>query len=216
MHRRFLPAASFFIVLATALAPACGGATDPHDLLSGAGTGAGGHDAGVDTGSHYTPDSGGGTPDTSVPVVDSGVGVIDTGIGLPEASPPPDSGGGGSFTCPPGTCTAPDVCCATGTGMGMTPTFKCQAATKACGNAAGPGTPISCSSSADCNGEVCCGENLNGYYSRVSCQPTCSGTGTGGGTLVTFCDPAASDCPVAAPLCQPSQVLGQGFDVCNP
>ena len=78
---------------------------------------------------------------------------------------------------------------------------------------AGPGTPISCADAADCPGEVCCGDNLNGLYSRVSCAASCMGMTTGGATEITFCDPAGNDCP-AGTTCQPSQVLA-GYNVCN-
>jgi hypothetical protein len=215
MRGRFLSIASFLTILAMALAPACGGATDPHDLLAGAGgdgTSSGGVDAGHDTGSHVGPgpDSGS-APDTGM-AVDSSTGPMDSGFTLPEAGPQPDAGGDG-FSCPPTTCKEPRVCCATGTGQGSTPTFVCQDASKACGNTTSPGTPISCAVAADCNGDVCCGDNLNGFYSRVACAATCAGTTTGGATEITFCDPAGDDCP-AGTTCQASQVL-EGYNVCN-
>jgi hypothetical protein len=196
-----------------ALAPACGGATDSHDLLGGGGGGgssSGSLDAGHDTSTHVGGDSGTAV-DTGMGA-DSSVGPVDSGGGLPEASPLPEAGGGG-FLCPPTTCKDPSVCCATGTGQGMTPSFKCQDATKACGTATSPGTPITCAIGADCPGEVCCGDNLNGFYSRVSCAATCTGTTTGGATEITFCDLTGNDCPVGT-TCQASMVL-HGYNVCN-
>jgi hypothetical protein len=217
MRRRLVSVASFSTVLAMALAPACGGATDPHDLLgggesSGSSSGSGGLDAGHDTATHVgagdsaaSIDSGGG--------LDSSTGTIDSSSPLPEASPVPEAGGGGVL-CPPSTCNPGSVCCATRTGVGKTPTYKCQDATKACGSTTtDPGTPISCAVPADCPGEVCCGENTNGYYSKVSCEATCTGTTATGATEITFCDPNADDCP-AGTTCQASQVLS-GFSVCN-
>jgi hypothetical protein len=107
------------------------------------------------------------------------------------------------------------VCCATGTGTGLTPTYRCQTAGHTCNGAAGPGTPIGCASAADCPGSVCCGVNNNGFYEQVSCQPTCAGTSPDGSTLVTFCA-TANDCPpnVGLGQCLPSKIL-TGFNVCN-
>ncbi|MGD0524795.1 MAG: hypothetical protein ABSE49_06620 [Polyangiaceae bacterium] len=217
MRRRLFSVASFSIILAMALAPACGGATDPHDLLGGgestSSSGSGGLDAGHDTSTHV------GSPDSGAPLdssigLDSSVGPIDTGSPLPEASPIPEAGPTG-LLCPPTTCKTGDVCCATNTGEGNTPTFKCQDATKACGTTSAPGTPISCAVAADCPGEVCCGYNDNdGYYSKVSCEATCTGTDpTTGATEITFCDPNGDDCP-AGTTCQASEVLA-GYSVCN-
>jgi hypothetical protein len=214
MRGRFLSIASFLTILAMAVAPACGGATDPHDLLgggAGGGASSGGTDAGHDTSTHVGGGMDSGALETGTKL-DSSVGPIDSGGGLPEASPLPEAGGGG-FLCPPTTCQASSICCATGTGQGNTPTFKCQDANKPCGTTAGPGTPISCADAADCPGEVCCGDNLNGLYSRVSCAASCMGMTTGGATEITFCDPAGNDCP-AGTTCQPSQVLA-GYNVCN-
>ena len=213
MRGRILSVASFSTILAMTLAPGCGGATDPHDLLGGGGggTSSGSVDAGHDTSTHVGGGSDSGTFETGT-AGDSSTGPIDSGGGLPEASPPPEAGGVG-FSCPPTTCKEPSVCCATGTGQGMTPTFKCQDASKACGNTTSPGTPITCAVAADCPGEVCCGDNLNGFYSRVSCAATCMGITTGGAQEITFCDPAGDDCP-ATMTCQASQVL-TGFSVCN-
>ncbi|HEY3815573.1 MAG TPA: hypothetical protein VGL81_00295 [Polyangiaceae bacterium] len=213
MRRRFLSIASFSTILAMALAPACGGATDPHDLLGGGGgTSSGGLDAGHDTSTHVGGGFDSGSAFEAGPALDSSIGPIDSGSGLPEASPLPEAGQEG-FSCPPTTCMEPSVCCATGTGQGMTPAFKCQDANKACGNTTSPGTPITCAVAADCPGEVCCGDNLNGFYSRVACAATCMGTTTGGATAITFCDPAGDDCP-SGTTCQASQVLA-GYSVCN-
>jgi hypothetical protein len=215
MRRRFLSIASFSTAVAVALAPACGGATDPHDLLGGGGNGSsssGGVDAGRDTSTHVGDDTDATAAPETGTTFDSSTGPMDSGFTLPETSPPLEAGGAG-FSCPPTTCKVPRVCCATGTGQGNTPTFTCQDASKACGNTSSPGTPISCAVAADCPGEVCCGDNLNGFYSKVSCQATCTGTTTGGATEITFCDPQGDDCP-AGTTCQPSQVLA-GYNVCN-
>ena len=211
---------TLFVIASVAVAvpTACGGASDPHDLLGGGGSSSSiVVDAAFDTGQGHS--SSGGNVDASappVPTVDSGSGEsVDTGTGIPEASPPETGGGGTAFSCPPTTCGAPDVCCATNTGQGNNATYKCQSASKACGDGQSPGSPISCATTADCNvGEVCCGENDNkGFYDDVSCQPTCTGQGNNGSTLVQFCDPAADDCPFGT-ICQASQVL-TGFNVCN-
>jgi hypothetical protein len=114
------------------------------------------------------------------------------------------------------------VCCATGTGAGQTPSYRCQSQGHTCNGNTGPGTIISCASTADCpGGEVCCGANNNGVYEQVSCQPTCTGTAPDGATLIQFCDPAAADCPNGG-QCQPSQILTgsssagtPAFNVCN-
>jgi len=214
MRGRFLPIASFLAILAMALAPACGGATDPHDLLGSngsSGSSSGGVDAGHDTSTHVGGEDSGSSADTGT-TFDSSTGPMDSGFTLPEASPVPEAGGEG-FSCPPTTCKEPRVCCATGTGEGNTPTFVCQDSTKACGSTASPGTPISCAVAADCDGEVCCGDNLNGFYSKVACEATCTGMTTDGATEITFCDPAGDDCPVGT-TCQASQVLA-GYNVCN-
>jgi hypothetical protein len=215
MRGRTLP---LLALLALILPPACGGAADPNGLLAGghggssSGSGSGGA---ADAGTGSSSSSGGhvdaGAPEDAEPQDSGGGGPID--VGVPEASPVPDSGGGDAFLCPPSTCKTPEVCCATGTGPGLTPTYKCQAASHTCSNTAGPGTPIACATNADCTSGVCCGDNENGFYSQVSCQPTCTGPTPNGGTYVQFCNPAASDCPPGA-LCQASQVL-LGFHVCN-
>jgi hypothetical protein len=146
-------------------------------------------------------------------VVDSSIPVVDTGIPIPEASPIETGPVTGSISCPPTTCSSPEVCCASGNGSGQT-SFKCQSASKGCGSAAAPGTPISCSSTADCPKGVCCGANdNNGHYVAVACAATCQGQDANGDTLVQFCDPAAADCPTGL-TCVASQLL-PGLNVCG-
>jgi hypothetical protein len=213
MRGRTLPLLAF---LALVLPPACGGSADPNGLLHGSGSSSG-SGGGVDSGGGSSS-SGGGHPDAGSPTDsgggphDSSGGPVDTGT-APEASPLPEAGGGDGFLCPPSTCKSPEVCCATGTGQGLTPTYKCQPATHTCSDPTGPGTPISCATNANCATGVCCGDNENGFYTQVSCQPTCTGATPGGGVYVQFCNPASSDCPPPG-LCQPSQIL-LGFHVCN-
>jgi hypothetical protein len=217
---------SFASLLFVVLAAACSGAADPHGLLGGGSdTTGGGHDASPEAASSSsggsTSSSGGtssGGPDASTVLdsgqVDTGVG-IDTGTPLPEASPVETGPGPSAISCPPSDCNAPSVCCATNTGQGNTPVYKCQDANKQCSGSGGQGTILSCSSGADChNGEVCCGDNQNGFYLEVSCQATCTGQDTQGGVFIQFCDPAAADpCPVGQ-SCMPSQVLS-GLNVCG-
>lgn len=212
MRGRSLPLVAFLFF---SLAGACGGATDQYDLLGGGGpVNTAPKDAGSDA-----PSQGGGLTDVSVPqdtgapFVDTGTPVVDTGTPVPESSPIDTGGGGADFLCPPTTCHTPEVCCATGTGQGNTPTFKCQGPSDKCGTTSAPGTPISCATSADCPGEVCCGADLNGFYEKVSCEATCTGQGTDGSTNIQFCDPSADDCPTGT-TCQASQVL-LGYSVCN-
>ncbi|HEY6459746.1 MAG TPA: hypothetical protein VIY73_06330, partial [Polyangiaceae bacterium] len=109
-------------------------------------------------------------------------------------------------------CGAPDVCCAAGgTSIGK---FTCQAASKQCGSTGQPGTPITCATTADCPNGFCCGVNdNNGFYVKVSCADTCTGTDAQGDSLIQFCDPAAADCPVGT-TCNASQLL-PGFHVCQ-
>ena len=213
--------------LALVVPPACGGAADPKGILasssgntsstssSGAGSSSGGGSGGGSGGSSGVGSSSGSSSSGG----SSGLhdaGIVDTGVidvGPPDLGPP-ETSTGNAVLCPPKTCTDPDVCCATGTGAGQTPSYRCQSPGHTCNGNTGPGTIISCSSTADCtNGDVCCGANNNGVYEQVSCQQNCTGTAADGATLVTFCDPAANDCPNGG-LCQPSQIL-QGFSVCN-
>ena len=227
--RRTLPFIAFgFVVLS-----ACSGAVDQHDLLGGNGGGtssSGGASSsggtGVDAGSSSSGSSSGGTTSSSGGASSSGSTGVDSGTvvdasvdhegppdtGVAETSPPPDS-----FSCPPGgsACSAPEVCCATNTGQGLVPKYNCQATSKPCGSTASAGTPISCSASADChNGEVCCGDNQNGFYTEVTCSQTCQGPDPSGqGQYIQFCDPAVGDCQGGA-ACVASQVLS-GFNVCQ-
>jgi hypothetical protein len=215
--------------MAVVIPPACGGAPDPKGILasssgtasstssSGVGSSSGGGSGGSSGGSSGagsgsgSSSSGGSSGALDAGVVDTG-GPIDTGA--PDLGPP-ETSTGDTIVCPPKSCTAPDVCCATGTGAGQAPTYRCQAQGHTCNGNTGPGTIISCSSTADCsNGDVCCGAVNNSVYEQVSCQPTCNGTAPDGATLVIFCDPAANDCPNGG-QCQPSQILTGGFSVCN-
>jgi hypothetical protein len=80
------------------------------------------------------------------------------------------------------------------------------------GQACTGGTTVHCAAAADCPmNYVCCGQKdpTGMMYTEVGCRQSCNGTGQ-----VTFCDPAAMDCPMAAPTCQQSQLL-QGFNVCQ-
>jgi hypothetical protein len=217
MHGRTFPTVFVFAFLVCGVAPACSGASDPYDLL-GTGGGTPPADAGKDTSTHVgTPDSGSGQQPDSSTAIDSG-SVEDSSIGLPDSGEGPDTGPPPTteFTCPPTTCKEPQVCCATGEGQGETATYKCQTAGKTCQDTSGnAGTPISCASAANCPGEICCGDNNgNSFYNKVSCEPTCTGTSSTGGTNVVFCDPNGNDCPTGT-TCQASQIL-QGFSVCNP
>lgn len=222
--RRSLPALALLCVVV-----ACSGAVDPHGLLGGGGPATGGGEdaapeaassssgGGTSSGgsSSGAGSSSGGTHADSGTVIDSS--TVDEGSPVPEASPAETGPAPGTFSCPPGgtACSAPEVCCATNTGQGNTPVYKCQASTKPCGSTASAGTPISCSSSADChNGELCCGDDQSGgFYTQVVCQATCVGNNPNGGQYIQFCDPGATDCAGGA-ACIASQVL-QGFDVCQ-
>ena len=221
--RRSLPALALLCVVV-----ACSGAVDPHGLLGGGGPATGGgQDAAPEAASSSSGggtssggSSGGVSSSSGGTHADSGTTIDASTIDsspLPEASPVETGPAPGTFSCPPGgtACGAPEVCCATNTGQGNTPVYRCQATTKPCGSTASAGTPISCSSSADChNGELCCGDNQNGFYTDVVCQATCQGPDPSGqGQYVQFCDLAAADC-VGGAACVPSQVL-QGFDVCQ-
>lgn len=211
MRGRSLPLVAFLVF---ALPGACGGAIDQYDLLGGGGAPVGTKDAGSEA-----PGQGGGLVDVSVPpetgaTIDaSGPPVVDTGAPVLEASPVETGSGESNILCPPTTCQSPDVCCATGTGQGNTPTFACQSAHEECGTSSSPGTPITCATTANCPGGVCCGENNNGFYEKVSCEPTCTGQASDGSNLIQFCDPSVGDCPTGT-TCQPSAIL-TGYNVCE-
>ncbi|MGH7293299.1 MAG: hypothetical protein ACRELB_00120 [Polyangiaceae bacterium] len=218
--RPFLPVACLLVVAMAA----CSGAEDPHGLLGGGSATGGGHDAAPEAtssssggGSSGAASSSGGGPDAGgvhdSSVADTGSSV-DTGSPEPEASPIETGPSPTIISCPPTSCESPSVCCATNTGQGSTPSYKCQAAGKPCSGTSGNGTILSCSSGADCHGgEVCCGDNQNGFYTQVVCQTTCGGPDQNGGQFIQFCDPSAPGCPVGT-TCQPSQVL-VGLSVCE-
>jgi hypothetical protein len=209
------------LVLCLAVVSACSGAA-PSDLLASTYSGTtteGGVDASVDSGNHdpggHDASSGGQTDATTIH--DSGdvqdvvsvpeTGVVETG-----------GGGGGDVNCGSSTCAAPQqFCCVTGAGPGGNPSYKCQSGQGNCGGSANPGTPVYCDKTADCpGGDVCCGAEYNGaggaYYSDVSCQATCNGTGSNP-MQVQFCDPNGNDCPQGM-TGQMSQVL-IGYSVCR-
>ena len=115
----------------------------------------------------------------------------------------PQDNGGSSVNCDPG-----QICCVTGDPQ-TNQAGMCQSSGSQCG-----GTPVSCAATADCDtNQVCCGtETSSGgptTYTDVTCAKTCAGT-----NRIRFCDPAANDCPVTQPTCQPSQLL-LGYNVCE-
>jgi len=213
--RRRLPAV---VVTVLALVPACSGAAS-SDLLNPGGP-AFGTDAAVDAPGHGPSDSG--APDTQ-PVADAGGGgpvdtgapdtgnVIDSGTG--------SSGGGPTVACGTTMCELPSsYCCVSGLdpGGGGTPSYKCDTNSGQCQAGSGTSTPVRCDKTADCkSGYVCCGDNLNGVYSEVTCAQTCTGMSSQGGTYIQFCDPMVNDCPQGSgTTCQPSQAL-PGYSVCR-
>ena len=187
------------------VATACGGASQtelfaPPDGDAGSRTDSG--QLGVDSSSAGSTDTG--VPDTAPRHPDSG--------SAPDTAPPPgqDAGppamatlpcGAGQPDCPAG---GQEVCCISGDPGNLA--FTCTDSS----SCAGTGVPISCASSAQCEGEVCCGTETgtgtNARYIDVQCQPTC-----GGG--VHFCDPAADDCP-SPTRCNASMLL-PGYFVCR-
>ena len=130
-----------------------------------------------------------------------------SGDGAEEAGSP-------GVLCPqgatPNRCGPGETCCVTTmvSLLGTTQTGTCQAPTCT-------GTPIHCSSQADCKrDEICCGTEtttLGGTsYEDVSCSTTC--TSAIGATRVQFCDPSDT-CP-SGTTCQTSTII-QGYTVCR-
>jgi hypothetical protein len=194
---RSTPSVLFFVALA---ATACGGAAQT-ELFGAPGDGG---DGGTNTDSGQSVDS-----SHNQGPGDSG-GPADTSPGQPDTTmlpPAPDTGGPPSSLLPcgsgqPGCPAGPqEVCCITGDVPNLS--FACS------DSASCMGVPISCATTADCGGEICCGtETGTGSatrYTDVKCQPVCGG--------VHFCDPAASDCP-SPTKCTASTLL-PGYFVCR-
>jgi hypothetical protein len=119
---------------------------------------------------------------------------------------------GPAVLCPmqgqPAMCNPGDYCCITGDPAQGTQMDNCQHPGQVCTG----GTTVRCAVTADCPmNYVCCGQKdpTGMTYTEVGCRQSCNGTGQ-----ITFCDPAANDCPTATPTCQQSQLL-QGFNVCQ-
>ncbi len=183
---------------------ACGGASQT-ELFSPPSDDGGSGNSIADTGRLATDTSVGAVdvsaPDTSTgPKIDSS--IADTSPPpVADTAPPPSTTlpcGAGQPDCPTG---GQEVCCVTGDignlSFGCTDKAMCT------------GTPISCTSTADCAGAICCGvETGSGTatrYVHVSCAATCDG--------VYFCDPAANDCPNGT-ACSASMLL-PGYFVCR-
>lgn len=209
----------YFVLFAVALVPACSGAA-PSDLLATGGS----VDVGTTSSSGGSGSSSGGKVDAASPQPDAGnnsSSSSSSGGSVPDASTtidataPIESGPPAqSVFCGDNSpeCTSPEVCCATAAGNGNPPavTFACTDPSQCA-----QGAIIECSSTADCpGGDVCCGEDLNGVYSQVTCTPQCTGTTSTGASEVQLCDPNANDCPTATPTCQKSGVL-TGYYVCR-
>jgi len=187
-------------------AMACSGAS-PSELLGGTpgvpDDGGPPAEATVDMG--LSADSGA-TSDASAPEVETQktsaaeTGTPDTGV----APPPVDAGPGSVYCSVQGQasfCLPPDFCCMLPNGG------ACEGTGSACS-----GTAVNCDDTADCpQGQVCCETGQGTAHAQVSCSATCpSALGTPG---VQFRDPAAPDCPLAVPNCEPS--LLPGYHVCD-
>jgi hypothetical protein len=203
---------------------ACGGTSDPDGLLSGGDIGGGSSSSGssssgsggIDAAPEVSGSSSGGGYDASLPT-DASTDRHEAGGGPMDSGHVIDVLTSGTLLCPPSgskVCTASDICCATGSPGSGNQRYACQSPARTCQDTTGTGTVISCASGADCPNQVCCGENLAGSYTQVSCQPDCTGTGPQGGDLITFCNPALNVGCDAGMTCQPSQVL-VGFYVCQ-
>jgi hypothetical protein len=108
----------------------------------------------------------------------------------------------------PSTCNPGDYCCVTGDASQGPQTDTCEPSGQSCSG----GTDVHCSATADCpTNYVCCGlkDSTGTMYTEVACRQSCNGT-----SQITFCDPAAMDCPQATPTCVQSQLL-QGYSVCQ-
>ena len=148
------------------------------------------------------------------PTIDSSGGPWTRERPIPEASPSRRAAARGLLMSADDVHSRPSVCCATGTGQGNTPTFKCQSAHEACGSQAARARPSRARRPPTARGEVCCGENNNGFYAKVSCEPTCTGHATRRvEPRSSSAIPPATTAPPRT-TCQPSQVLA-GYNVCN-
>jgi hypothetical protein len=222
--RRLLPhckgglAALVLLVL-----PACSGAATanfvPGPGSSGAGSNgggsggggsgsSGGYDATVPSGSSGSGTDGSMSDDSSgfAPGLD-GESEATSGDAAADAGPP-------GVLCPQGMtasrCAPGETCCVTTMAglLGSTQTATCEAPTCT-------GTPVHCSSQADCKqNEICCGTETTTFggtsYQDVSCSTTC--TSAIGATRVQFCDP--SDMCPSGTTCQTSTIV-QGYTVCR-
>jgi hypothetical protein len=222
--RRLLPhykgglAAFVLLVL-----PACSGAATANFVpgpnssgggSSGSGSGgesgsSGGYDATMPSGSGGSGRDGSMPDDSStfVPGLDGESDAMPSGDATADAGPP-------GVLCPQGMmasrCAPGETCCITTMAclLGSTQTATCQASTCT-------GTPVHCSSQADCKqDEICCGTETTTFggtsYQDVSCSTTC--TSAIGATRVQFCDPSDT-CP-AGTTCQTSTIV-QGYTVCR-
>ena len=217
--RRHLPSCIAALILP--LSSACSGASTAIFLPPGT------HDSGsTSSGSSGGSSSGGGfdaTPDSESfgPGSDSG-GTDDSssGSGLDGASDAMTEGGDAADAarlgpvCPQSGqtshCPSGEICCLT-TAV-LTTTATCQSATCT-------GTPVSCSSQADCPpNQVCCGTETTNVLTRatsyqdVACATTCTSGTLGVPARVQFCEPGDT-CP-SATSCQTSTIV-QGYTVCR-
>ena len=212
-----------FLALAIGLPLACGGASNT-DLLGGghSSSSSSSSSSGGSSGGSSGSGSGSGSGSSSGSASSSGSGSGSSSGGDQDASmqdvstvdvvQPMETGPmGPSVLCPmqgqPATCDQGDFCCVTGDAQLGTQMDNCEHMGTTCA-----GTPVRCASTADCpQGQTCCGQKdtTGMMYLEVGCKAQCTGTGQ-----ITFCDPAAMDCPSNAPTCQQSQLL-QGYNVCQ-
>jgi hypothetical protein len=202
------------VIAVTILAvAACSGATGSEDLYQGSSvSGSSGASGASSSGASSSGASSSGASSSgasSSGASSSGTsGVVDAGHDAAGADPGIFCGG----TPKPAYCTVgSQVCCASGVGNGLPPTYVCEVATATCG-----GIPIACDDPADCGTQKCCGEfNAATGYVSVACRATCDGAAVNGDTFVELCDNAATltSCK-AGTTCQPSGSL-VGFSICK-
>jgi len=137
-------------------------------------------------------------PDAAAPAADAESGAADAASGLSDAAPvvpdagvetpPPDARPVTEVECGPDTCTWPEVCCATGGGMGGDVEIECTAA-EDCPQR----DSVTCDGPEDCLGpdEVCCRTSL--LDNGTSCEPATS-------CFVHACR-TPDDCPAANSQC---------------
>ncbi len=209
---------SFLGFLVVGVAVACGGA-DKADLLGGGGhtsSGSSGGSSGSGSGSGSSSGSSSGSASSSGSGSGSSSGGVQDAstqdVSTEDVVQPMETGPTGpAVLCPmqgqPATCMAGDFCCVSGNAQLGTQMDNCEPPGGTC-----VGTPVHCASAADCqSGYVCCGQKdtTGMMYMEVGCRQQCNGTGQ-----ITFCDPAAMNCPANAPTCQQSTLL-QGYNVCQ-